>query len=333
MKNSVLKMAVSVLLLAFLLPAGARAAGDDGFRLDEQGTVTVVSGHAAQERISSLCFSLSVDAAGAEKVDFTFNNSNAKVLEYRYDGTTGELKVYVAGTEALFGAGTDSLALGRVTVADGNGNAVEARVSVVEDSLRYVYGTELRTMVNVDLPGEVTLPGGKVQVTPTPAPTPTPTPVPTPAPTPTPTLAPTPTPAPGGSQTPQPPAQPTPTPEPARTPESTSRPASRPGTNHGANRTPRPTQTPEADPTPEPSKSPEPGTVSPTPGPLEDPVVSPEVTDDPLYYEVPEDEGKPDLVVVVAIAAMVLFGGILALAVVTLSKKPRHASDDRNFKW
>ncbi len=333
MKNSMLKMAVSVLLLAFLLPAGARAAGDDGFRLDEQGTVTVVSGHAAQERISSLCFSLSVDAAGAEKVDFTFNNSNAKVLEYRYDGTTGELKVYVAGTEALFGAGTDSLALGRVTVADGNGNAVEARVSVVEDSLRYVYGTELRTMENVDLPGEVTLPGGKVQVTPTPAPTPTPTPVPTPAPTPTPTLAPTPTPAPGGSQTPQPPAQPTPTPEPARTPESTSRPASRPGTNHGANRTPRPTQTPEADPTPEPSKSPEPGTVSPTPGPLEDPVVSPEVTDDPLYYEVPEDEGKPDLVVVVAIAAMVLFGGILALAVVTLSKKPRHASDDRNFKW
>ena len=324
MKNSMLKMAVSVLLLAFLLPAGARAAGDDGFRLDEQGTVTVVSGHAAQERISSLCFSLSVDAAGAEKVDFTFNNSNAKVLEYRYDGTTGELKVYVAGTEALFGAGTDSLALGRVTVADGNGNAVEARVSVVEDSLRYVYGTELRTMENVDLPGEVTLPGGKVQVTPTPAPTPTPTPVTTPAPTPTPTLAPTPTPAPGGSQTPQPPAQPTPTPEPARTPESTSRPASRPGTNHGANRTPRPTQTPEADPTPEPSKSPEPGTVSPTP---------PEVTDDPLYYEVPEDEGKPDLVVVVAIAAMVLFGGILALAVVTLSKKPRHASDDRNFKW
>lgn len=62
-------------------------------------------------------------------------------------------------------------------------------------------------------------------------------------------------------------------------------------------------------------------------------MVSPEVTDDPLYYEVPEDEGKPDLVVVVAIAAMVLFGGILALAVVTLSKKPRHASDDRNFKW
>ena len=333
MKNSMLKMAVSVLLLAFLLPAGARAAGDDGFRLDEQGTVTVVSGHAAQERISSLCFSLSVDAAGAEKVDFTFNNSNAKVLEYRYDGTTGELKVYVAGTEALFGAGTDSLALGRVTVADGNGNAVEARVSVVEDSLRYVYGTELRTMENVDLPGEVTLPGGKVQLTPTPAPTPTPTPLTTPAPTTTPTLAPTPTPAPGGSQTPQPPAQPTPTPEPARTPESTSRPASRPGTNHGANRTPRPTQTPEADPTPEPSKSPEPGTVSPTPGPLEDPVVSPEVTDDPLYYEVPEDEGKPDLVVVVAIAAMVLFGGILALAVVTLSKKPRHASDDRNFKW
>ncbi len=116
-------------------------------------------------------------------------------------------------------------------------------------------------------------------------------------------------------------------------PLSTSRPASRPGTNHGANRTPRPTQTPEADPTPEPSESPEPGTASPTPGPLEDPVVSPEVTDDPLYYEVPEDEGKPDLVIVAAIAAMVLFGGILALAVVTLSKKPRHASDDKNFKW
>lgn len=318
MKNSMLKMAVSVLLLTFLLSVRARAEGDDGFRLDEQGSVTVVSRHAAQEKVSSLCFSLSVDAAGAEKVDFTFNDSNAKVLDYRYDKTTKELKVYVAGTEALFGAGADSLALGRVTAVDGNGKAVEARVSVVEDSLRYVYGTELRTMENVDLPGTVTLAGGTAQVTPTPTPAPTPGNTQTPPPQPTPT--------PGNTQTP------TPTPESTRTPEPTPKPggASRPGSGHSANRTPRPTETPEADHTPEPSESPEPETVSPTPGPLEEPTVSP---DDPLYYEVPEDEGKPDLVLVTAIAAMVLFAVILVPAVVMLSKKPRHASDDRNFRW
>lgn len=132
-------------------------------RLDEGGTVTIVSQHAAKEGVSSLGFCLSVESANAAGVEFQFGESGAKIKDYRYDEATGSLKVYLAGTEALFASGTDALTVGKIKVLDGSGNEMNATVSVVENSLQYVYGTELKTMQGVELPGAVQIGPAVVQ--------------------------------------------------------------------------------------------------------------------------------------------------------------------------
>lgn len=332
MRVNILKWFGAMLFLAVLLPMQVQAEASDGFRLDEQGAVTVVSEHAAKERISSLTFSLSVEAEGAEKVEFHFNQSGAKILEFRYDREQKELKVYVSGTEALFGASEDSLAVGQISVLDGNGNAVAADVSVVEGSLKYVYGAEQRTMEDVDMPGTVRLGGGTPQATPTPAPSPTPTPAPTPVP--------------GNTQTPQPtPQQPAPQVTPAP-----QQPAATPTPAPQVTSTPRPSQSAGSNRTPAPSRQPEPtdSTVSPSPRPEESqepessPAVSPSTEEDDIIFSWPKDEdekkdgeepsGKIDLVFVTAIGAILLFAGVLAMAVVILRKKPR-APQDQDSLW
>lgn len=142
-------------LSAILLPIQVRAAGRSGLKLDENGTITVVLPQAAREGISSLGFSLSVEPAGEAAAEFQFNGNMAEILEYRYDKSTGKLNVYVAGTEALFAEGTDSLTVGEVVVRDGSGRETAAEVSFVEGSLQYVHGAELETVTDMDLPGTV----------------------------------------------------------------------------------------------------------------------------------------------------------------------------------
>lgn len=157
MRKYLYSILIGLFLLAILPPVRVLAAGRDGFRLDDGGTVTVVSQHAAKEEISSLGFSLLVETENADKVEFQFAESSAEILEFRYDGNTKELNIYVAGTEALFAEGTDALTIGRVIVRDENGGDASAKVSVVGDSLQYVYGSELKTMQELDLPEAVQL--------------------------------------------------------------------------------------------------------------------------------------------------------------------------------
>ena len=163
MKKYIYFTMLSLYLFVALFPLRVRAASGDGLRLDGEGTVTVVSQHAAKEGISSLCFSLSVESANAAGVEFQFGESKAKILDYRYDQATGNIKIYLAGTEALFAEGTDALTVGRIKVLDGSGNEVAATVSAVENSLQYVYGTELKTMQEVELPGAVQIGPAAVQ--------------------------------------------------------------------------------------------------------------------------------------------------------------------------
>ena len=147
---------LSVLFLsAILLPIQVRAAGRSGLKLDENVTVTVVLPRAVREGISSLGFSLSVEPAGEASAEFQFNGNMAEILEYRYDKSSGKLNVYVAGTEALFAEGTDSLTIGEVVVRDSSGREAAAGVSFVEGSLQYVHGAELKTVTDMDLPGTV----------------------------------------------------------------------------------------------------------------------------------------------------------------------------------
>ena len=155
MKKYLIRMFVAVFILAVSLSIQADAAGADAIKLDETGTITIVSQHAAKDEVSSLQFSLSVDAADAANIEFRFYESNAKVQEFRYDEDGKKLNVYLAGTEALFAENTDTLTIGKIVISDGNGSNAAATVSVVEDSLAYVYGTELKTMEDLELPGAV----------------------------------------------------------------------------------------------------------------------------------------------------------------------------------
>lgn len=165
MKKYLYKLLPALFLFVVLLPMQVRAAGRSGIRLDETGTVTVVLPQAAQEGISTLGFSLSVESSGETAAEFQFDGNTAEILEYRYDGNTRKLNVYVAGTEALFTEGADSLTVGRVMVRDANGRETTARVSVVENSLQYVHETELKTVTDMDLPGTVQI-GSSSTVTP-----------------------------------------------------------------------------------------------------------------------------------------------------------------------
>lgn len=172
------------LLAALLLPGRAFAESGDGFRLDSSGQVVLDSDHAAKEGISSLCFRLTVEAGPGEKVTFEFAGSNASVAEFRYNESNKTMNIYMAGTNPLFAAGTESLDIGRVVVRNGDGGEGSAVVGVAEDSLQYVYGTVTRTMEGVSNPAAVQL--GTPQATETPPPVETPSPDATATPTPPP---------------------------------------------------------------------------------------------------------------------------------------------------
>lgn len=202
MKKNVIRISTMGPLLALLLPLQVFAEGSgDGFRLDQSGTVTLDSSHAAKEGISSCCFTLTVEPESGQQVEFVFAGDLAEIMEYRYNSDEKKLNVYVAGTDALFPEGTESLAIGKVVVTDGSGKNGKATVSVDEGSLQYVYGSEARTMEDVDMPEAVKLgqTGGSGTITP-----PTPTVTPAPAETPAPETPPAPSnsagSAPGGSQ-------------------------------------------------------------------------------------------------------------------------------------
>lgn len=217
MRKYMRNIMIAFLLLALLRPLRVLAASGDGLRLDQGGTVTVVSQHAAKEEVSSLCFCLSVESANAARVEFEFEDSRAKIKDFRYDQATGSLKVYLAGTEALFAEGTGALAVGKIKVLDGSGNEVTATVSAVENSLQYVYGTEAVTMQGVELPDAVQIGPAAVQ--------------------------PQPPSEPQSPSEPQPPAQPQ---SPVVTQSPVAQPTARPTYPPRATASPRPTEAPDS---------------------------------------------------------------------------------------
>lgn len=153
------KMMAMAFLLA-LLPGSAASAAEGGeIRISEDGSVAIESEAAAAEGVSSLQFSLQVEAEGAADVRFQFDGSKAKLSEFRYDRESGKLNIYVAGTEALFAKGSPALTVGRVKATDRSGRAVPANVSVVDGSLKYVSGTAAKPMEGVELPGAVRVEG------------------------------------------------------------------------------------------------------------------------------------------------------------------------------
>lgn len=306
MKKYICFIMISVSLFAALLSLRAQAASGDGLRLDNGGTVTVVSQHAAKEGISSLCFSLSVESANGASVEFQFGESKAKILDYRYDAASGSLKVYLAGTEALFAEGTDALTVGKIKVLDGSGNEVTATVSAVENSLQYVYGTEVKTMLEVELPEAVQI--GPAPVQPPPS-------------------------QPEGPSTPQNPSTP-------QAPAATQAPAVLPPQLPVVLPTPRPAQRPRATESPKPTEAPVEDSVESTqPSESESQSTEESVSDvaqpeDGLLTPSPspglEDEGQTDkeegdvnVFMVIAVIAVLVVVVIEVMAFVVLKKQGR----------
>lgn len=135
--KAALALAVMLALLALLSVSAlaAEANGDavDTVEVTENGTVTVISGHAAGEMVSSVQVRIGVSPAEGGTVGFTFDGGLAGRLtnsSYR----DGILSIYIAGTAPLMAPGQDRLALGTVTGAD------LASVQLPEDALQFVYG-------------------------------------------------------------------------------------------------------------------------------------------------------------------------------------------------
>ncbi len=312
MRKSICFMMISVSLFAALLSLRVQAASGDGLRLDEGGTVTVVSQHAAKEGISSLCFSLSVESANGASVEFQFGDSKAKILDYRYDAAAGNLKVYLAWTEALFAEGTDALTVGKIKVLDGGGNEVTATVSAVENSLQYVYGTEVKTMLEVELPEAVQIGPAPVQ------------------------------PPPSQPENPSTPENPSPPQNPStpQTPAATQAPAVLPPQLPVVLPTPRPVQRPRATASPRPTEAPAedsaestqpPETesqpseesvsdVSPSEENLPTPSPSPDVEDE---NQADKEEKEVNLFMVIAVIAVLVVVVIEVMAFVVLKKPGR----------
>lgn len=147
-KELIVPMAASFALFFGIVGLSA----SEVFALDTQTVRLTKSGNeaeiiltfpeAAKEEIASLQISLSVSASpSSADVEFVPDEGlTAKIAEGRYDSESGILNIYAAGTSALFDKANPVLSLGRVRVT---GSGSYADVKIIENSLKFVRGTEL----------------------------------------------------------------------------------------------------------------------------------------------------------------------------------------------
>lgn len=114
---------------------------------------------AAAEEIASMQISL-VITPSSDSADIEFvpdSGLAAKIVESRYNSDTDVLTVYLAGTKALF-SDTSPLTVGEIRIG---GSDVSAVVSVKEESIKFVRGSELMTPSgDVVYPNSVTISTG-----------------------------------------------------------------------------------------------------------------------------------------------------------------------------
>ncbi|MCM1059807.1 MAG: hypothetical protein NC452_05890 [Eubacterium sp.] len=99
---------------------------------------------ASAEAIASLQIALRVTAdSGDIRAEFIPDGGlAAKIVESRYHSDAGVLNIYLAGTEPLFDPSSPALVIGKVRISSETGGA-SADVSVIEDSVKFVRGSEL----------------------------------------------------------------------------------------------------------------------------------------------------------------------------------------------
>lgn len=140
---ALLALACLLMLLApRALAADVIDKGDDAIQIGLDGTVTLLSGHAADEKLASVQFVLNVPAGST----FSFaplgdrlTYSYTAAVQVEEDKTQDQIHIFVAGAEPLMGEGVTSLTVGTVSASD-----LQA-VTLAEGSLRYVYGSKVIT--------------------------------------------------------------------------------------------------------------------------------------------------------------------------------------------
>ena len=182
MKRYIVQGFMTMILFAVMLPMRVSAASGDEFQVDRSGGVTLVSDHAADEGVSSLQFSLTVEPDGAADVGFEFYDSRAQITGSYYNAEENKLNVYMAGTKALFAPGSSALQIGRVVVRGSSGGDAPATGSIGENPLQYVYGSELKNMEGMEGDPVTINTGNSGTVTPTQVPPATEAPQPSQAP-------------------------------------------------------------------------------------------------------------------------------------------------------
>lgn len=153
-------MAVFTLILA--LPFSAQASEQEAIYLEADGDsvkVRLSLPGADGAMFSSLKLTLNVASDSAENLDASFQfdpslSGKAKVQEARYQAEKDTLNVYIAGRDALFEKGEDTITLGKVCASD-----KAFTVEVKEDCLTVAEGSKGRTVKLERLPQPV-LAGG-----------------------------------------------------------------------------------------------------------------------------------------------------------------------------
>lgn len=149
---------ILALALVIMLPMESRAASSteespsdkvvmDGISLTvsngdtTSADIKIQSSHAAAERITSLQFSVKIDDANGEEPAFKFSEdlNDVAVKEYRYN--SGVMTIYLSGENPLFSDSDEDVFLnvGSITLP-----STASAVSIVDNSLKYVYGTSVK---------------------------------------------------------------------------------------------------------------------------------------------------------------------------------------------
>lgn len=152
-------LAALALLLGLAPQALAAPAGPaDTVEVGEDGAVTLLSAHAAAEKVSSFQLRIAVEPLEGASVGFTFDGGlGGRLTNYSY--RDGMLNLYIAGTAPLLADGQTQLPLGVISGGD------MQSVQLPEDALQYVYGRRV-----IAQSAEVKSAGGERQDDPEPTP-------------------------------------------------------------------------------------------------------------------------------------------------------------------
>lgn len=141
MKKRFIKCMLTAFTFGLLMSLNTLATGaeaDSSIKISGSGNVTLMSDNAEQDGITALQLGLQIESEKVADAVFNFSTENTpKIMDYRYNKDTKVLTLYIADSEPIF-KGSDSLNLGGVYATDADGNSVDAKISVKENSLKFV---------------------------------------------------------------------------------------------------------------------------------------------------------------------------------------------------